>query len=489
MNLTDLSITEAIRLLRKREISAGELVRAHIGAMEARRDLNAFITETADIAAVQAQESDKRYADGSARPLDGIPLGIKDLFCTKGVLTTAASRMLANFTPGYESTVTERLFSAGAAMLGKTGLDEFAMGSTTKTSYFGPVKNPYSRGGEFLVPGGSSGGSAAAVAAGLCMAATGTDTGGSIRQPAAFCGIVGLKPTYGRVSRHGVVAFASSLDCPGMMTRTVADQALTLQAIAGPDERDGTSCPDPAPDYSSFIGRPARGMRIGIPREYISPDLDRDVQKYWDKTADDLKAQGCEVVNVSLPHTKYAMAAYYIIAPAEAMSNLSRYDGVKYGFRAQGPFQSLDDMYEKTRSQGFSAEVKRRILIGAAILTEEFYERSFLKAMKVRRLLLQDFERAFEKCDAILTPAAPTTAFSKDADMTPIEVWLSDIYTITANLAGLPAISLPAGLSSDGLPIGMQFIGPAFAEGPLLQLASAAEEARGFSNRPSEAMR
>ncbi|MDR1009457.1 MAG: Asp-tRNA(Asn)/Glu-tRNA(Gln) amidotransferase subunit GatA [Rickettsiales bacterium] len=486
MTLTDLTVMEALGLLAKKEISAADLTYAHIENMAAQRGLNAYITETAELAIAAAKESDGRRALSKPRGLDGIPLGIKDLFCTKGVRTTASSKMLENFVPEYESTVTERLFGAGGIMLGKTALDEFAMGSTTLTSYFGPVKNPYSREGEFLVPGGSSGGSAAAVAAGIAMAATGTDSGGSIRQPASFCGLVGLKPTYGRVSRYGVVAYASSFDCPGMITRDVADNALLTRIIAGRDERDGTSAPKEVPDYSAVLGESIKGLKVGIPVEYKSDDLNPEVQKLWDKTVADLRSLGAEVVEVSLPHTKYAMAVYYIIAPAEASSNLARYDGVKYGYRAKGPFSSLDEMYEQTRTEGFSAEVRRRLLVGATILTEEFYERSFLKAMKVRRLLVQDFDEAFKKVDVILTPTAPGPAFSKDAKMTPIEVWLSDVYTVVANLTGLPGISVPAGLSSGGLPLGMQLIGRAFEEDRLYRTAWHIEKAAGLDNRPSK---
>ncbi|MDR1477189.1 MAG: Asp-tRNA(Asn)/Glu-tRNA(Gln) amidotransferase subunit GatA [Rickettsiales bacterium] len=488
MMLTDLSVAEACRLLKKKEISSVELTRAHLENMERHCGLNAYVTETAELALAAAKAADDNIAKGRAREIEGIPLAVKDLFCTRGVRTTACSKMLENFVPPYESTVSRKLLDAGMVMLGKTALDEFAMGSTTKTSYFGPVRNPYSREGEFLVPGGSSGGSAAAVAAGLALAATGTDTGGSIRQPSAFCGLVGMKPTYGRASRYGIVAFASSLDHPGVLTRTVEDNAILTRVISGLDPRDPTTAPREVPDYAKSLGQPVKGMRVGIPVEYKNAGLDPEVQGMWDRVAVDLKSLGAEVVDVSLPHTKYAMPVYYIIAPAEAASNLARYDGVKYGYRAKGPFKSLDEMYEQTRTEGFGAEVRRRMLVGATILTEEFYERSFLKALKVRRILSDEFDDVFGHVDVLLTPTAPTPALSKDAKLSPIEVWLSDVYTVIANLVGTPAISVPAAKTASGLPLGIQIIGRRFDEETVFKFAHHVEKAAAFDNTPSKVM-
>jgi len=385
--------------------------------------------------------------------------------------------MLENFVPHYESTVTARLFNEGMAMVGKTATDEFAMGSSTLTSYFGPVKNPYSKDGEFLIPGGSSGGSAAAVAVGLCMAATGTDTGGSIRQPAALCGLVGIKPTYGRVSRYGIVAYASSLDCPGVITKSVADAALLMNIIAGRDEKDSSSAPVEVPDYTKSLHRSIKGLKIGIPTEYKSDSLHPDLQKAWNTATDFLKKEGAEIIEISLPYTKYALPAYYLVAPADAASNLARYDGVRYGYRTKSKFTTLDEMYEYTRSEGFGAEVKRRMVVGATILTEEFYERSYLKALKVRRLIRDDFVNAFKTVDAILAPTATGPAYDKDKKLSPVEVYMNDVYTIIANMAGMPAINIPAGKTSDGgLPLGLQLIGRMFGEETLFTLASALEK-------------
>jgi len=473
MSLCDLTIAEARELLDERKISAVELVKEHVARMEARRDLNAFVSETPEIALAAAKLADEGKLSGA---LAGIPLGMKDLFCTKGVRTTACSKILENFVPHYESTVSARMFREGMAMVGKTATDEFAMGSTTLTSYFGPVKNPYSKDGEFLIPGGSSGGSAAAVAAGLCLAATGTDSGGSIRQPAALCGLVGIKPTYGRVSRYGVVAYASSLDCPGVITKSVADAALLMNVIAGEDEMDGTSAPLAVPDYTAALRRGVKGLKIGIPAEYKSDKLHPDLQKAWGAAAEFLKKEGAEIVEVSLPHTKYALPAYYIVAPAEAASNLARYDGVRYGYRTKSKFATLDEMYELTRSEGFGEEVKRRMVVGATILTEEFYERSYLKALKVRRLIRDDFVEAFEKCDAILAPTATGPAYDKDKKLSPVEVYMNDVYTVIANMAGIPAIAVPVAKTSErGLPLGLQFMGRMFDEETLFALAAALE--------------
>ena len=488
MKLTDLTIAEAKSLLHKKEISATELTQAYIDNMEKYRELNAYVTETPDIALEQARISDENIAMGKIRPLEGIPMAIKDLFCTKGVRTTASSKMLENFIPEYESTVSKKLLDAGITMLGKTSLDEFAMGSTNLTSYYGEVKNPYKRNGEDLVPGGSSGGSASAVASGIAMAATGSDTGGSIRQPASFCGLVGIKPTYGRASRYGIVAFASSLDVPGVIGRTVADNALLLNIISGLDERDPTSAPREVPDFTKVLGQNVKGLKIGIPSEYKSDKLNPEVQKLWDERAKELESLGAEIVEISLPHTKYSLPVYYIIAPAEASSNLARYDGVKYGYRTDKPFKSLDEMYELTRTEGFGAEVKKRLLIGSTILTEEFYERSYLKALKTRRLICNDFEEAFKKVDVILTPSTTGSAFSKNDKLSPLDVYLNDIYTVGASLAGLPSISIPVGYDKFGLPLGLQLIGRKFDEETVFKFAHHLEDISKFDNTPSKVM-
>ena len=484
--LTALTLSEARDGLAQQKFSARELTESYIAAVEAVRPLNAFITETPDHALAMAKAADDRLAHGEARPLDGIPIAVKDLFCTKGVLTTAGSHILYGFTPPYESTVTEKLWQAGAVMLGKVNLDEFAMGSSTTTSYYGPVENPWRRPGDNrpLVAGGSSGGSAAAVAAHAALAATGTDTGGSIRQPASFCGIVGLKPTYGRCSRWGVVAYASSLDHPGPMTRTVRDAAIMLRAMAGHDPKDSTSAPQPVPDYEAALTSDIRGLRIGIPQEYRAPDMPVEIEALWAQGIDWLRDAGAEPVEISLPHTKYALPAYYIIAPAEASSNLARYDGVRFGLRVDGA--SLDEMYELTRAAGFGAEVRRRVLIGTYVLSAGYYDAYYLKAQRVRALIAQDFAAAFEQVDAILAPITPSAAFAigeKSDD--PISMYLNDVFTVPANLAGLPAISVPAGLSADGLPLGLQIIGPAFEEECVLRVAHVLEEAAQFHHLPA----
>ncbi|HEX2116835.1 MAG TPA: Asp-tRNA(Asn)/Glu-tRNA(Gln) amidotransferase subunit GatA [Alphaproteobacteria bacterium] len=483
--LTDLTIAEAREGLRKKSFSAKELARAHVAAIEKARSLNAFITETPERALADAEASDARLAKGEARPLEGIPLAIKDLFCTNGILTTAASHILDGFKPPYESTVTANLWNAGAVLLGKTNLDEFAMGSSNMTSYYGPVKNPWRRPGDNrpLVPGGSSGGSAAAVAARVAMGATGTDTGGSIRQPAGFCGIVGLKPTYGRCSRWGIVAFASSLDQAGPMTRSVRDAAIMLRAMAGHDPKDSTSVPRPVPDYEKALTGEVRGLKFGIPKEYRIDGMAPEIEKLWQQGIAWMKTAGAEPVEISLPHTKYALPAYYIIAPAEASSNLARYDGVRFGLRVPG--NSLDEMYENTRAEGFGAEVRRRVLIGTYVLSAGYYDAYYLKAQRVRALIARDFTEAYKKCDVILTPTAPSGAFAigEKAD-DPIAMYLNDVFTVTVNLSGLPGISVPAGLTDDGLPLGLQLIGRAFDEETLFRAAGVLESAAKFTAKP-----
>ena len=483
--LTDLTLAEARDGLQAGSFSSVELTRAHSAAVERARPLNAFITETPDLALGLAEASDaRRKRDGAAGPMDGIPIAVKDLFCTGGVLTTAGSHILDGFTPTYDSTVTANLKRAGAVMLGKTNMDEFAMGSANMTSYYGPVKNPWKGGGgRDLVPGGSSGGSTAAVAARLCLGAIGTDTGGSIRQPASFCGIVGLKPTYGRCSRWGIVAFASSLDQAGPMARTVRDAAIVLGAMAGHDARDSTSAPVDVPDFEAGLDAGVGGLRVGIPKEYVVDGMAAEIGRLWEKGAAWLKESGAEIVEVSLPHTRYALPAYYIVAPAEASSNLARYDGVRYGLRVAGG--SLDEMYENTRGAGFGAEVRRRVLIGTYVLSAGYYDAYYLKAQKVRTLIAGDFRRAFETVDVLLTPTTPSAAFAIGEKMDdPIAMYLNDVFTVPASLAGLPAISVPAGLSAGGLPLGLHLIGRPFDEETVLRAAHALEAAAGFDARP-----
>ncbi len=483
--LTDLSIAAARDGLERGAFTARELTEAHIRAVEAARPLNAFITEMPEQALAAAAESDARRGRGDAGLLDGIPLAIKDLFCTEGTLTTAGSHILDGFIPPYESTVTANLKRAGAIFLGKTNMDEFAMGSSNTTSYYGPVESPWRRAGDTrpLVPGGSSGGSAAIVAARGALGATGTDTGGSIRQPAAFCGIVGMKPTYGRCSRWGVVAFASSLDQAGPMTRSVRDAALMLRAMAGHDPKDSTSADIAVPDFAAALTGDIRGLRIGIPREYRIDGTPAEIEALWRQGIDWLTAAGAEAVEISLPHTSYALPTYYIIAPAEASSNLARYDGVRYGLREDGA--SLTEMYEATRGAGFGEEVQRRILIGTYVLSAGYYDAYYLKAQRVRTLIARDFTAAFAEVDAILTPTTPSAAFAlgeKTDD--PIAMFLNDVFTVPSSLAGLPAISVPAGLSGDGLPLGLQLIGRAFDEETVLRVAGVLEEAAGFDAAP-----
>jgi aspartyl-tRNA(Asn)/glutamyl-tRNA(Gln) amidotransferase subunit A len=486
--LTDLTITEALKALDAKKFSAVELTDAHIAAMEKARGLNAFITETPEQARKQAKESDTRRASGKAGALDGIPLAIKDLYCTKGVRTTAASHILENFVPTYESTVTQKLFDAGAVMLGKVNLDEFAMGGSGITSYFKPAINPWSgsdpaNAARKLVPGGSSSGSAAAIAARIAMGATGTDTGGSIRQPASVTGTVGIKPTYGRCSRWGIIAFASSLDQAGPMTRSVADSALMLREMAGFDVKDSTSVDVPVPDYMAALCGSIKGLKIGIPGEYRIDGINPETDALWQHAAAMLRDAGAEIVDIKLPHTKYALPVYYIIAPAEASSNLSRYDGVRFGLRVAG--ENLNDMYAATRFEGFGKEVRRRIMIGTYVLSAGYYDAYYRKAQRVRRLIRNDFIEAFKKCDVILTPAAPGTAFAigeKQDD--PIQMYLEDVFTVSLNLAGLPGISLPVGLAKNGLPMGLQLIGRAFDETTLFTAASALEKAANFTHKP-----
>jgi aspartyl-tRNA(Asn)/glutamyl-tRNA(Gln) amidotransferase subunit A len=487
--LTTLTIAEARDLLAKGEVGARELTEAHIAAVEAARPLNAFITETPEKALEMAAASDDRRArsgEGDLGVMEGIPIAIKDLFCTEDILTTAGSHILDGFHPPYESTVSANLWRAGAVLLGKTNLDEFAMGSSNMTSYYGNVENPWrEREGDNrpLVPGGSSGGSAAAVAARAAMGATGTDTGGSIRQPAAFSGIVGMKPTYGRCSRWGVVAFASSLDQAGPLTRSVRDAAIMLRAMAGHDGKDSTSVDCPVPNYEAALTGDVRGLRIGVPEQYRVDDMPGEIEALWSQGIDWLKAAGAEPVEISLPHTKYALPTYYIVAPAEASSNLARYDGMRYGLRV--PAGELDEMYEATRGEGFGAEVKRRVLIGTYVLSAGYYDAYYNKARRVRSLIAQDFTDAFEGVDAILTPTAPSAAFAIGEKMDdPIAMYLNDVFTVPASLAGLPAISVPAGLSADGLPLGLHVIGKAFDEEMVFRVAGVLEAAADFTEEP-----
>jgi len=490
-SLTALDLAEARDGLTARKFSARELTESYIRAVEGARPLNAFITETPERALTMAEAADQRLARGEGRPLDGIPIAVKDLYCTKGVLTTAGSHILDGFRPPYESTVTEKLWQAGAVMLGKANLDEFAMGSSNTTSWYGPVENPWRKQSERhsgdnrpLVPGGSSGGSAAAVAAHAAVAATGTDTGGSIRQPASYCGIVGLKPSYGRCSRWGVVAYASSLDHPGPMTRTVRDAAIMLRAMAGHDPKVSTSAPVPVPDYEAALTGDIRRLRIGIPHEYRADGMPGEIEVLWQQGAEWLREAGAEPVEISLPHIKYALPAYYIIAPAEASSNLARYDGVRFGLRVEG--ESLDEMYELTRAAGFGAEVRRRVLIGTYVLSAGYYDAYYLKAQRVRALIAQDFAAAFERVDCLLAPTAPSAAFAiGEQSDDPIAMYLNDVFTVPANLAGLPAISVPAGLSADGLPLGLQVIGRAFDEAGVLRVAEVLETAAQFRHLPA----
>ncbi len=487
-DLTQLTIADIREGLSARRFSAVELTEAYLAAVAKARSLNAYIVETPDKALSMAAESDLRIARGDARPLEGVPLGIKDLFCTEGVHSQAASHVLDGFQPAYESTVTANLWADGAVMLGKLNMDEFAMGSSNETSYYGPVVNPWrSKGSNApLVPGGSSGGSATAVAARLCAGATATDTGGSIRQPAAFTGTVGIKPTYGRCSRWGIVAFASSLDQAGPIARTVRDAAILLKSMASADAKDTTSADLPVPDYEAAIGQGVKGLKVGIPKEYRVEGMPPEIEALWEQGKTWLKDAGAELVDISLPHTKYALPAYYIVAPAEASSNLARFDGVRYGLRVPG--DDVISMYEATRAAGFGKEVKRRVLIGTYVLSAGYYDAYYLRAQKVRTLIKQDFEQVFaDGIDTILTPATPTAAFGLEAMAlaSPIEMYLNDVFTVTVNMAGLPGIAVPAGVTGDGLPLGLQLIGRPFDEAMLFRTAQAIEDAAGrFSPEP-----
>ena len=479
-DLTDLTLAAARDALANKTISATELTKAHIDAVEKARVLNTFIVETPDHALAQAKASDARIAAGTAGPLEGIPLGIKDLYCTEGVQTTAASHILEGFKPQYESTVTSQLWRDGAVMLGKLNLDEFAMGSSNETSYFGTVTSPWRRIGSDtkLVPGGSSGGSAAAVAARLCLGATATDTGGSIRQPAAFTGTVGIKPTYGRCSRWGVVAFASSLDQAGPIAKTVRDTAILLRSMAGHDAKDTTSVDVPVPDYEKAVGASIKGKTIGIPKEYRLEGMSAEIEKLWQDGIEWLKAAGANIVEISLPHTRHALPAYYIVAPAEASSNLARYDGVRYGLRVPG--KDIVDMYEQTRAAGFGKEVRRRIMIGTYVLSAGYYDAYYVRAQQIRTLIKRDFDNVYAAgVDAILTPATPSAAFGigEKGSADPVEMYLNDVFTVTVNMAGLPGLALPGGLSSEGLPLGLQLIGRPFEEETLFSIAQVIEEA------------
>ena len=485
MELPFLSIGEASRLIKKKEISPKELAESVLGRIEKLDGtLNSYITVMGEKALDSAKTAEEEIAAGRYRgPLHGIPLGLKDIFVMKGVPATCGSKMLESFVPPYDATVTKKLQDAGAVILGKNNMDEFAMGSSTETSYFGPTKNPWD---VERVPGGSSGGSAAATAASLCLGSVGTDTGGSIRQPASFCGVVGMKPTYGRVSRFGMIAFASSLDQAGPITKTVEDTALILNAISGHDRRDSTCVNTPAPDYTMSLKEDIKGVKVGVPREYFIPGMDREVEDAAKKAISLVEGLGAEIIEISLPHTEYAVLTYYIIAPCEASSNLARYDGVKYGFRAADA-STLRDMYLKTRAEGFGNEVKRRIMLGTYALSAGYYDAYYLKAQRVRTLIKRDFDEAFEKVDVIMAPTAPETAFrlgEKTGD--PIKMYLSDVLTIPCNIAGLPGISIPCGFSSSGLPIGIQVLGKAFDEESVIRVAHAYEQHAGWKERRPE---
>jgi aspartyl-tRNA(Asn)/glutamyl-tRNA(Gln) amidotransferase subunit A len=487
-SLNELTLAEARDGLKAKDFSATDLTRAHLAAMEKARGLNAYLVETPDRALAMAQAADGRIASGQARPLEGIPLGIKDLFCTEGVATTAGSKILEGFTPAYESAVTANLWRDGAVMLGKLNLDEFAMGSSNETSAYGDVVSPWRRAGSDakLVPGGSSGGSAAAVAAHLCLGATATDTGGSIRQPAAFTGTVGIKPTYGRCSRWGTVAYASSLDQAGPIARTVRDCAILLGSMAGQDARDTTCADLPVPDFEAAVARGVKGLTIGIPKEYRVEGMSAEIQALWDRGAAMLRDAGATVREISLPHTPYALAAYYIVAPAEASSNLARYDGVRYGLRVPG--KDIAGLYENTRAAGFGREVKRRIMIGTYVLSAGYYDAYYVRAQRIRTLIKRDFEQAYASgIDAILTPATPSAAFGigEKGSGDPVEMYLQDVFTITVNMAGLPGISVPAGLDAQGLPLGLQLIGRPFDEETLFAAAQVIEDAAGRTRLPA----
>ena len=490
--LNEMTIARARDALRAGDVTSVELTGACLSAIEGAGALNAFVHHTPEIAMEQARAADARIAGGDAPAMCGIPLGIKDLFCTKGVASQAGSRILEGFRPEYESTVTQNLWDAGAVMLGKLNMDEFAMGSSNETSVYGNAVNPWRRGNDdaALTPGGSSGGSASAVAADLCLAATGTDTGGSIRQPAAFTGITGIKPTYGRCSRWGIVAFASSLDQAGPMTKDVRDAAIMLEAMCGHDPKDSTSAELAVPNFEAMLTGDIKGKKIGIPKEYRMDGMPAEIEKLWADGADMLRDAGAEIVDISLPHTKYALPAYYVIAPAEASSNLARYDGVRYGHRAKlAQGDGITEMYEKTRAEGFGHEVQRRVMVGTYVLSAGFYDAYYNRARRVRTLIKRDFETVFaEGIDAILTPATPSAAFGlgEMSEADPVAMYLNDVFTVTVNLAGLPGISVPAGLDKQGLPLGLQLIGRPWEEGDLLNLAYALEGAAGFVDKPGK---
>ena len=486
-NLTSLTLKAALDGLKAKAFTSEELTRAHIDAIEAANPkLNAYVLPTFDKALQMAKASDARLAAGQGGDLEGAPLGVKDLFSTEGARTTAGSRILGDFVPTYESTVTSQLWRDGAVMLGKLNMDEFAMGSSNETSAWGPVVNPWkSRASNAdLTPGGSSGGSASAVAADLCLGATASDTGGSIRQPAAFTGTVGIKPTYGLCSRWGIVAFASSLDQAGPIAKTVEDSAILLKSMAGHDPKDSTSLDVAVPDYPSFVGRSVKGLRIGVPAEYRVEGMPAEIEKLWEQGIQWLRDAGCEIVEISLPHTKYALPCYYIVAPAEASSNLARYDGMRYGHRAEKA-KSLTDLYEQSRAEGFGNEVKRRVLIGTYVLSAGYYDAYYVRALKVRRRIAEDFDKVWGKVDAILTPSTPSAAFALgDKQIDPVAMYLNDVFTVTANLAGLPGISVPGGLNADGLPLGLQVIGRAFDEETVFAVGRALEKAANFTATP-----
>ena len=477
-NLLDFDLSSAIKALKNKEISSFELTNAYLNAIEDTSNLGAYLEIQKDYALQMAKKSDEKISQGMAAPLEGVPIAVKDMFCTKNIKTTASSKILENFYPTYESTVTQNLWNDGAVMLGKLSCDEFAMGSSNETAAKGNVINPWSK-TKPISPGGSSGGSATAVAARSALAATGTDTGGSIRQPAAFCGITGLKPTYGRCSRWGIVAFSSSLDQAGPLTRTVSDAAIMLNSMAGYDNKDSTSANIEMPDLTSFLDKSIKGKKIGIPKEYTQDGISEDIIKFYDISIEFLKDNGAEIIPVSLPHTKYALPVYYIIAPAEASSNLARYDGVRYGIRNEA--QNLDEMYELTRGNGFGEEVQRRIMIGTYVLSSGYYDAYYLKAQKVRRLIKEDFDKTFEKVDILLTPSTPSTAFELGQKQDPIKMYLNDIFTVPASLAGLPGISIPVGLDQAGLPVGIQLIANSFDEPNLISVAHKLEKSANFS--------
>lgn len=479
--ITKLTIKQTLESLKNKDFSATELTKSYISNIENNRHLNCFITETFDIATKQAKKSDENISSSKMREIEGIPIGVKDLFCTKNVRTTCASKMLEDFVPTYESTVTQKLWDSGAIMLGKLNMDEFAMGSANITSYFKPVINPYKNGNENLTPGGSSGGSSAAVAANLCAAATASDTGGSIRQPASYTNTVGVKPTYGRSSRYGMIAFASSLDQAGIIAKDVTDAALLQKIISGFDSKDSTSVKINVPNFDQLLNCDLKGKKIGIPKEYKTDEMPKEIENLWKDGSKILKERGAEIIDISLPNTKYAAAVYYVLAPAECSSNLARFDGVRYGHRTKVEGLSLDQMYEKSRAEGFGSEVKRRIIIGTYVLSAGYYDAYYKKSLKVRNLILQDFLEAFKKVDAILTPTAPNSAFPIDqskniTNSDPVKMYLNDIFTIPANLAGLPAISVPGGFNKEGLPLGLQVISKHFDEQTMFNIALALEK-------------